>query len=97
VRTSRRRARGPTPIRSRAPADQIESTRREVGPIAAAEGGQAEQASERARLEVDGGENGDAGHAPDAGFLDSLARSQAAYEVPAAVSFPVKRTVRMSA
>jgi hypothetical protein len=29
--------------------------------------------------------------------LDSLARSQAAYEVPAAVSFPVKRTVRMSA
>ena len=52
------------------------------------------------RFDVDRGQDEEAPHAPggdDAALAASLLRSQAAYELPAAVSRPVKRMVRRSA
>ena len=76
----------------------------ETGAGEAGEGGsdrgQTEVAGEPARFDVDAGEDEEPGHAPggdDAALAASLPRSQAAYELPAAVSLPVNRIARMRA
>jgi hypothetical protein len=64
------------------------------------DGSQTEVPREAARFDVDGGEDEEAPHAPggdDAALAASLLRSQAAYELPAAVSLPVNRMARMRA
>src|SRR5207244_6215168 len=83
-------------------AHELERSRSVVRPVASGDARKPEPASEAASLEVDRGEDGDAdrksgaGVVPERCFEPSLARSQAAYEPPAAVSLPVNRIVRMS-
>ena len=63
-------------------------------------GSETEMPRETARFDVDGREDEEAPHAPggdDAALAASLLRSQAAYELPAAVSLPVNRMARMRA
>ena len=76
----------------------LEGTAAEAGRITG-DGGETEMPREAARLDVDGGEDEQAPHAPgeDAALAASLLRSQAAYELPAAVSLPVNRMARMRA
>ena len=93
---------------SRARADQLERARPEMRPRARGDRLEAQVPSESAGLEIDGGDDEDAGHAslgrggPEsfsewiAPFAASLARSHAAYELPAAVSRPVNRIARIS-
>src|SRR5262245_37861538 len=69
-------------------------------PGTSVDGIETEMASEPPRLDVERGENENAAHtsgADRAARAASRLRSQAAYELPAAVSRPVKRTVRISA
>ena len=64
------------------------------------EGSQTKMSREAARFDVDRGEDEEAPHAPGgdaAALAASLLRSQAAYELPAAVSLPVNRIARMRA
>ena len=76
----------------------------EIGAGEAGEGasdrGQTEVTGEAARFDVDAGEDEEPGHAPgedDAALAASRLRSQAAYELPAAVSLPENRIARMRA
>ena len=78
---------------------------RKCGQALAGDAVEAQMAGQTARLEIDGGDDEDAGHASLGGVgpepsrrceLRALARSQAAYELPAAVSRPVNRIVRIS-
>ena len=61
--------------------------------------GETEVPRERPRFDVDRGQDEEAPHAPggDAALAASLLRSQAAYELPAAVSLPENRIARMRA
>ena len=69
-------------------------------PRAALDGIETEMAGQPPRLDIERGENENPAHtsgADRAARAASRLRSQAAYELPAAVSRPVKRTVWMSA
>ena len=72
---------------------------REAGKVAG-DRGETEVTREAAGFDVDGSEDEKSPHAPggdDAALAASLPRSQAAYELPAAVSLPVNRMARMRA
>src|SRR5206468_1333245 len=93
---------------ARARADQLERARPEMRPRARGDPLEAQVPSESAGLEIDGGDDEDAGHAslgrggPEsfsewiAPFAASLARSHAAYELPAGVSRPENRIAGIS-
>src|SRR4029453_9685545 len=83
---------------ARARADELEGTAAKMRPGAPDDAIEAQVPGQTAGLEIDSGDDEDAGHGsldgvgpeslaePDVPFAASLARSQAAYELPAAVS-----------
>src|SRR5207249_8285943 len=84
-------------------AQELERPRPVMRPLATGDAREPEQAREAPGSEVDCGEDGDARHAPGGSGVPSrccdasFARSQAAYELPAAVSLPLNMTVRTAA